>query len=1029
MTVLFSDVTGSTAIGERLDPEYLRGVMSRYFAAAQRAIERHGGTVEKFIGDAVMAVFGIPDLHEDDALRAVRAAIDVREAVRGLSAEVEARHGLPVQVRIGVNTGEVVAGDATVRQQLVTGDAVNVAARLEQAADPDEILIGPLTRHLVRDAVRAEPTPPLLLKGKSEPITAWRLEATSPDAESHARRLDGPMVGRESELEQLRALLAAAVETRSCRLVTIIGAAGIGKSRLVHEFVAGIRGEASVLRGRSLPYGEGITYWPIAQAVRTLAGVRDTDDASAAQARLAELTAELPDGDRIAAAIGGAIGLGGEVVAREEIGWAVRRLLSAQARMRPLVLVIDDVQWAEPTLVDLLESIAMLTVDASILVLCVARPELLDVQPGWAQSVTGSQVLRLEPLAPSAISELVENLTSGDGVEAGLRDRLAQVAEGNPLFLEELIATLVEDGVVRNDHGTLVLATSDAEIRTPPTIQALISARLDRLEPSERSVAQRASVVGRIFQRSAVIDLSPDPERYSVEARLVGLVRREVIRPDTAGLDGDDAFRFRHLLVRDAAYDGLPKSERAALHARFADWVVRTKGERLPEYEEVVGYHLEQAHAYRRELGEDEVALAELAGRAADHLAAAADRAFDRSDLPAAAGLFQRAMAALPPDDHRQVRWGSAWSDALVQLGRIDEARAVADGVARAAAASDDPRGTAWAAVSRLRVDLYAGTFDVARGRAEMERALATFSAADDETGLTHAWLSLAHTRWYELLGQASTDAFEEAFAHARRAGRVSDEVSIAMWLTAAYAWGPIPARDGLDKLDRLEAELRDRRLLGSIARSRGGLLAFLGRFAEGEAELARSRQLFDELAMPYEGAQCGQITYVLAQFSDDLARLVPDIEQACDSLDALGERSLLSTSLGQLAIAYADLGRAEDAERTATRSREIASPDDSATQLLWRTAMGLVASLRGDHDAALQLIEGAFGAARSSDFYPHAADLFVHAGEIRARAGRRDATAMFDAARTCSASKGAPAGIAWVDRREREAARRAAGG
>ena len=533
VTVLFCDLVGSTALGEQTDPEALRALLGRYFERMSGIVESHGGTVEKFIGDAVLAVFGVPLVHEDDALRACRAAVEMRDALPALG----------IQGRIGVNTGEVVTGTA---ERLVTGDAVNVAARFEQAAAPGEVLIGASTHELVQGAVDAEPVEPLELKGKAEPVPAFRLLAAHAAPE---RRHDSLFVGRERELGLLSEAWERAVAEQRCELVTVVGDPGIGKSRLAAEALASIG--ARVVRGRCLPYGAGITYWPVVEVIKQL-DVLPTDPAAAAALR--SLLGESDAG-----------------TSAEEIGWAFRKLLEEQA---PLVVVFDDIQWGEETFLDLIEHVALLSSGAPLLLLCMARPELLDSRPTWPVTI------RLEPLDDADAESLI-----GTDVPEELRARIAAAAAGNPLFISEMLAMAQQAG-------------DDVEV--PPSLKALLAARLDQLDPAERRVLECGSVEGEVFHRGAVQALTP--EETQVTPRLAALVRRELIRSDRPQFAGEDGFRFRHLLIRDTAYDALPKATRAELHQRFAAWLEST-ARISSSCDEIVGYHLEQAARYLRELG------------------------------------------------------------------------------------------------------------------------------------------------------------------------------------------------------------------------------------------------------------------------------------------------------------------------------------------------------------------------------------------------------------------------------------------
>jgi class 3 adenylate cyclase len=544
VSVLFCDVVGSTALGESTDPEALRALVARYFDEMSGVVERHGGSVEKFIGDAVMAVFGVPLVHEDDALRACRAAVEMRERFAGLG----------VEGWIGVSTGEVVTGT---EERLATGDALNVAARLQQAAAPGEVLIAGPTRLLVGDAVDVEPVEPLLLKGKSDPVAAFRLlGAHEPSERPH----DSVFVGRERELASLGEAWGRALAERRCELVTVVGDAGLGKSRLAAEALVSI--EARVVRGRCLPYGAGITYWPVVEVVKQL-------DAP-------------PTEPAAAAAIRSLLGESEAGASAEEIAWAFRKLLEEQA---PLVVLFDDIQWGEETFLDLVEHVALLSGAASLLLVCMARPELLESRPSWPVTV------RLEPLSGEDAASLI-----GAGVAENLRVRIAAAAGGNPLFIGEMLAMAGELG---------------DEVKVPSSLKTLLAARLDQLDAGERRVLERAAVEGEVFHRGAVQALAPDETQ--VTPRLAVLVRRQLIRPDRAQFTGEDGFRFRHLLIRDAAYDALPKASRAELHERFAGWLDQ-RGDDLVKLDEILGYRLEQAARYKQELGHPDTTLAERAG-------------------------------------------------------------------------------------------------------------------------------------------------------------------------------------------------------------------------------------------------------------------------------------------------------------------------------------------------------------------------------------------------------------------------------
>ena len=677
VTVLFADVTGSTALGEQLDPEALRALMTRYFVVMRGIIERHGGTVEKFIGDAVMAVFGIPTVHEDDALRAVRAAWEIRAALARMNTRLDAERGLSIRFRTGVNTGEVVAGDPETGTTLVTGDPVNTAARLEQAAPPGEILLGRLTYSLVRDAVDAEPVEPIAAKGKAEPLEAWRLAAVHAGAAGRARHLDAPLVGRDVELARLDDAWRRAVDERTPHLVTLVAPAGVGKSRLVREFIANVREDGGrALVGRCLSYGQGITYWPVRELVHQAAGISEADTLSSARGRLDAVAPDPQTGARVASAIG----LSQESAPQEELFLAIRRLLEHLAADQPTLVVLEDLHWAEDTFLDLVDQLVDLAAEVPLLLLATTRPELSERRPEAMTEREVRSVIRLESLGTEATAFLLAALPGGSAVPPMLRDRILDAAEGNPLYVEELLGLLRDEGTLRDaGDGTWSVAEGSAKVAMPVTIAALLTARLEALPADERGVAQRASVIGRSFEVAALAEL--DPAAPALSRHLLALVRKELLKPDRAELTAGDAFRFRHVLIRDAAYEALPKAGRAALHERFADWLERAAGDRLLELEEILGFHLEQAWRYRGELGEGGPHVGALAARASSSYRAAGMRADLRGDAASTIALLGRALEIQPDagDDNERARL--ALAEALIGVAREPEAKTLLDGL------------------------------------------------------------------------------------------------------------------------------------------------------------------------------------------------------------------------------------------------------------------------------------------------------------------------------------------------------------
>jgi class 3 adenylate cyclase len=663
VTVVFCDVVGSTALGERLDAESVRAVMGRYFDEMHAVLERHGGTVEKFIGDAVMAVFGIPVLHEDDALRAVRAAAEMRGAVSSLNEELERERGVQIELRIGVNTGEVVAGDPAGGQAFAAGDAVNVAARLEQAALPGEILIGDSTYRLVRDAVTVEAVAPLSLKGKGAAVKAVRLRDVAAVA---GRRLTSPIVGRDPELELLDQIFDVVERDRTCQIVTIIGSAGVGKSRLVQEFLSKRRDEATIVRGRCLPYGDGITFWPIKEAVSQAAGLTGDESPQAAQDMIRSLIDPAADVDLIAERVAETIGVIEAAPGHGGHFWALGRLFEALARRRPVVAVFDDIHWAEPMFLELVEALAAQTRERSILIVCMARPELLDVRPSWPATAENARTLQLTPLNDDESTLLIANLLGESELPRDVAARIAETAEGNPLFVEEMVAMLLDEGVV-DRRGRLAEVEDWSRISLPPSIQALLSARLDRLGYDERAVLERGSVEGEVFHRGAVLALSPESDRARLDAQLRTLAQQDLIRPGQSGFAGESAYRFHHELLRDVAYESLSKTTRAELHERYAVWLDDKAGDRADEFDELLGYHLQQAYGYKAALGRVDERSRELATRGGEHLRSAGLRAHARGDMWGARKLLSGAVELLPDDAVSRLE--PALDDALFETG------------------------------------------------------------------------------------------------------------------------------------------------------------------------------------------------------------------------------------------------------------------------------------------------------------------------------------------------------------------------
>jgi class 3 adenylate cyclase/tetratricopeptide (TPR) repeat protein len=997
VTVIFCDVSGSTALGERLDPESLRDVQGRYFDAMRTAIERHGGTVEKYIGDAVMAVFGIPRLHEDDALRAARAAIHMREGLTALNKELERDRGVTIEVRIGVNTGEVVAGDAAAGPALVTGDAVNVAARLEQHAAPGDVLLGDPTYRIVRDAIEAEAVEPLDVKGKTGRILAWRLRAVRDLMIAAPRRLDSPMVGRERQLAQLRQALEAAVDDAACQLFTVLGPAGVGKSRLVQEFLAELGEDASVLRGRCLPYGEGITYFPVVEAIKQAAGLVDFDLPDVVEAKVCALLEGDEHRDLVCRHVSQLLGVT-EATADEETFWAIRRYFEVSAAARPLVLVFDDIHWGEPTFLDLVEHIADWSRGVPILLLCMARPDLLDVRPSWGGGKLNAATVSLEPLTGEQAEALIANLLGSTELPPTIGERIVATAEGNPLFVEETLAMLIDDGLITQEGGRWVAAGDLSAVAVPPSIQALLAARLDRLTPDERSALEAAAVVGKEFHGGAVRDLLPEEARPRAASDLMGLVRKQLIRPDRTTIPGEDAFRFRHLLIRDAAYDAIPKAHRADLHERFADWLERVAGRALAEQEEIAGYHLERALAYRTTLGPADERAAAIGRRAAGHLASAGRRAAGRGDHAATANLLRRALAAGPPGPAERAALAYDLGTALEQTGDVRGAYAALDEAIEAADAAGDRRRASLARLRRSTVLMEVDPHAVSTEgfRRELRAAAAEFERLDDDAALAMVWSELAHIEWIPCRYETAERAGRRALEHARRTGDERLIASALFPLIVAQSFGGATPEEGLRSLDELQGDLARSLQTEALALVvRGKYHAMTGELEEGRRLIGLALDTSQRFGLAFSVAAILEELGELEMWAGDSVAAERALRRNYETLDRLGDEGHKSTAAANLARALIELGRLEEAERYAAIAREVAAEDDLASQALGRTAQALVLAARGSPDAEGLAREGVEMFLEAGSEAPNlVGDAWFDVAKVLRMAGKPDAAA-----------------------------------
>jgi class 3 adenylate cyclase/tetratricopeptide (TPR) repeat protein len=980
VTAVFADMAGSTALAEQLDPEVFRQVVQAFFERLAGAIERHGGTVENFVGDEVAGVFGVPVTHGDDALRAVRAAAEMMRELEALNEELEPRLGVRLQMRVGVNTGTVIVGAPIAGRAMALGDAMNVAARLEKRAEPGEILIGEETHALVRREVQAEAAGKLDLRGRRAPIDAYRLHsaARAPEVETPA---DGPLVGRGRDLALLNVAFERCVARGSREFVTVVGAAGVGKSRLVAELVARYRPRATLLVGRCLPYGEGITYWPLTEIVEQAVGIEDDDQAEVARSKLdAELRSD-PDGETIAKRLAQIIGLEEGTESGEHGFWAVRRLLEIVAARRPLIVVLEDLQWAEPMLLALVEHLASQLRPVPLLLACTARFELLDRRPEWRQ--TCATVIALEPLAGGESAELIDALVGSDLPES-VRTEVVELAAGNPLFVEQVLSMLVDEGELKRTEKGWAPSNGLQSLRVPPSMDAILAARIDHLGPDEQQFAECAAVIGKEFWARAVAQLTGQP----FEAPLDALIRKQLVerirRPGVA----DDYYRFRHLLVRDAVYESMPKARRAELHERVADWLVEWSESRLAQVEGIVAYHLEAAYRYRRELLADDDRAARLASRAAKHLIAAGRRAATRQDDAGAASLLSRAVALLAEESTSSrleplVELGMA----LIRGGDTTRAEEVLADARRAIVGEGDERAETRMRVLELHLKrLIDPEWWAEHGRGAAAQVLATFQRLGDDLDTAKAWHLLGKVHSDRGEQAAAAEALEHALELAQRAGDSGVEAWIRYWLLQAAVFGPAPCERVIVRArEDLEwSRAHDNRALeGSTLGRMGEMLARAGRVPEAQNAFAEARRLFDDLGLDVHVAYLAISTCAVEPLTSDPAAAEAELRSALSFFERIGAKHIQATVLPMLAATLVQQDRPDEALALTERARSLSAPDDLDGQVKWRTAQARALAALGDVADGERLARGAVERAAASDTIVLHADALACLGDV----------------------------------------------
>jgi len=914
-TVLFADLVGSTQLLDGQDPEITRRRVTSFFDGVQRCIETHGGTVEKFAGDAVMAAFGIPIAHEDDADRAVRAGLGILDHVSDLGLEA----------RVGIEAGEVVVDETD--STFATGEAVNVAARLQQAAAPGEILMGESAHRLTVGRIEAESAGPLELRGFRNPIAAYRAIAVR-DGQPH-EKVSAPFVGRLSELDLLENTLARTIRDRRPHVFTVYGEPGVGKSRLIREFLAGVEG-TTILSGRALPYGEGVTYWPLAEMVKSAAGITDDDPMETAKQKLIECCGDEAIAELLGLASGVMEAVEGERGA-PEIAWAAREFADELADVQPLIMVFEDIHWAEEPLLELIDHLAQWVRERALLILCLARPELLDVRPGWGGGRVRSTAIELEPLGRDDSEALADALLEEHQVSGNIRARLLDKAEGNPLFVEETVRMLLEQG-------------ADGGDRIPDSLQAMIGARIDRLPAGAKIVLQRGSVIGRTFWAGAIDHLSPEYDADELEDLLDDLLLRDLVtREERSTIGGEAAYRFKHVLIREVAYGGLSKSGRAEYHTRFAEWL-REKADK--EVIEIRAYHLDQACLLYAEL--DGHPPEELARTAAKALASAGKRALALESNLSARKLLLRSVELESTLGRRFLAARAAW-----QLGDLPVVRDEMTVLVAEAAAEGDRaiQSRALTALSEVAASLDG---ELVRAAELADEALAVVEA-DDHDGRFRALDRRARVaRWAGREAEAE-EYLQQALEAARAAARKDHEARAALQLAGIYV-GRMEEDKAAPLIDRALALAEESGSIvarASAAQSKGGLHRVRRQYEEAEGWLTKALDLYRETASVPEIAWTSRQLAQVAWETGNPVKAEKLFRESIRLLAPMKERGTLCESqrlLSQLLLAE---GRIDEAEKFALAAGETVSAEDVTSRATTRVALAQVRAAQGRYEEA----------------------------------------------------------------------------
>jgi tetratricopeptide (TPR) repeat protein len=962
VTVLCVALQLAPSSGVALDPE-AHGVVNEHLASGLTAVlERHGGKLAASDSEHLMGVFGVATVHEDDALRAARASLEAREALTAEAGVLLRHYGASLVHRSGLATGEALVGGPGPLG--FAGDVGVQAVMLAEAAGPGEILISQQTHQLAAGAIETD----------SAGSDRFLLRSAHAGLRSLAVRLDAPLVGRGEEVRRLEAAYDRATRERVTMTVIVTGEAGLGKTRLIQEFAGRLGGEAHVLTGRCLPYGEGITFWPLREVIRQAGSGDDSLE------RIKDLLAGEADAAAVAEQLHRALGPGSQGrTATAEIFWAARRFLETLAVHRPVLVVFEDVHWAEPTFLDLAESLALQPGRSPIAIVCIGRPELLDQRPAWAGEADRSFCIKLAPLREDPAAALLDSLSAGQRIPPSTRARLIETASGNPLYLEQLAVSLSEQ------------SRSDIRPALPPTIQALLSARLQRLGPGASSVLGRAAIVGKDFGEREVRELLPVEAREPFSRNLQALVAKGLVQRGPPSRSRHEEYSFRHILIQEAAYSAIPKSLRAELHHRYADWL-EDFSEPFRGRSEILGHHLEQSVRYRTELRPANPESAALSRRAAAYLETAGSAAHDRGDDVAAVNLLDRSAALLPGDDPALGGLYTSLGTALIEAGQFEKAKATLDHAQRITAANGDDRQHAHARVEALllglELDPDAAAMDITRALPELRTE---FDRSLDDLGICRTWQVEAALHWNHTRSGAAEYAWQRAAEYARRVNDRRQLADILAWLASAALWGPTPAKEGIQRCKDYLDEIGNHPFgKAVILHYLAGLHAMHDDFAAAHATLNSAKSLLDTLGAPIT-ASTTQPAALIAMLAGDPVTAEKHLRLEYDFLYRMGERRYLATTAAKLARAIAAQGRDryDEAIRLIATSREAAAGEDLHPQAISQGVLARILAERGRDREAEELVRSATTLAAQTDMLSEHADILLDLAHVLVALGR----------------------------------------